>query len=129
MAPAVTLCFPICQRMNSFLQELISREGLGGSVQLMRNVSQAERTRLLGECHLLAYTPPDEHFGIVPLEVKTHNETPIILFLLPDEHFGIRVRVRDRAARSPQPLFFCFTPFLPYVAARFPHMSEMSSCF
>ena len=105
--------------MNSFLQELISREGLGGSVQLMRNVSQAERTRLLGECHLLAYTPPDEHFGIVPLEVKTHNETPIILFLLPDEHFGIRVRVRDRAARSPQP-FFLFYPFSPICRSPFP---------
>ena len=114
--------------MNSFLQELISREGLGGSVQLMRNVSQAERTRLLGECHLLAYTPPDEHFGIVPLEVKTHNETQSFCFCcrMSTLGFGFGLGIVQLEVLN---LFFCFTPFLPYVAARFPHMSEMNSCF
>ncbi len=51
------------------LAEMVKSSGLDGAVSLRRNVTTEERRRLFAECAALVYTPADEHFGIVPLEV------------------------------------------------------------
>ena len=45
-------------------------------------------------------------------------------------HIGIHMVLAPHSSRTRLPLFCFFDPFSPYVAPRFPHMSEMnSSCF
>lgn len=50
------------------LEQLIARLGLGDSVVLVKNLSQTSKMQLLQSCIALVYTPPNEHFGIVPIE-------------------------------------------------------------
>ncbi|GFG36231.1 hypothetical protein Cfor_00872 [Coptotermes formosanus] len=42
--------------------------GLTEKVTFMKSPSDVEKISLLKHCHCLIYTPPNEHFGIVPLE-------------------------------------------------------------
>lgn len=51
--------------------ELISHVntlGLTEKITFMKSPSDMEKLSLLSHCHCLIYTPPNEHFGIVPLE-------------------------------------------------------------
>jgi alpha-1,3/alpha-1,6-mannosyltransferase len=51
--------------------ELVSHAntlGLTEKVTFMKSPSDIEKLSLLSHCHCLIYTPPNEHFGIVPLE-------------------------------------------------------------
>ena len=59
------------------LTQLVEAEGLGDKVVFCKNVSQPERLELLEKCICLLYTPLNEHFGIVPLEVM-YMEKPVI---------------------------------------------------
>jgi alpha-1,3/alpha-1,6-mannosyltransferase len=40
----------------------------GARITFVRSFSDAQKTALLGAASAIAYTPPNEHFGIVPLE-------------------------------------------------------------
>jgi len=42
--------------------------GLTEKVTFLKSPSDMEKLSLLSHCHCLIYTPPNEHFGIVPLE-------------------------------------------------------------
>uniref|UniRef100_A0A0A9YLX1 Alpha-1,3/1,6-mannosyltransferase ALG2 n=1 Tax=Lygus hesperus TaxID=30085 RepID=A0A0A9YLX1_LYGHE len=50
------------------LNLLVESLGLEGKVQFFKSPSDAEKTNLLRQSDCLVYTPPNEHFGIVPLE-------------------------------------------------------------
>ncbi|KAF6205051.1 hypothetical protein GE061_019218 [Apolygus lucorum] len=50
------------------LNQLVESLGLQGKVQFFKSPSDAEKTNLLRLSDCLVYTPPNEHFGIVPLE-------------------------------------------------------------
>ena len=50
------------------LTSYANRLGLAESVTFMKSPSDVEKISLLKQCHCLIYTPPNEHFGIVPLE-------------------------------------------------------------
>jgi alpha-1,3/alpha-1,6-mannosyltransferase len=50
------------------LRAQAAASGLSADVEMCTNVSEADRSRLLGACAALVYTPESEHFGIVPLE-------------------------------------------------------------
>jgi len=50
------------------LASYADRLGLTERVTFMKSPSDVEKISLLKHCHCLIYTPPNEHFGIVPLE-------------------------------------------------------------
>ncbi|KAK9867686.1 hypothetical protein WJX84_003091 [Apatococcus fuscideae] len=50
------------------LQRLVAALGLQSQVRFLPSFTTAERTALLAACLAVVYTPPAEHFGIVPLE-------------------------------------------------------------
>lgn len=50
------------------LAELISKLGLEGKVEMLKNVSDSQRMGLLARAEAIVYTPQFEHFGIVPCE-------------------------------------------------------------
>ena len=50
------------------LTSYADRLGLTERVTFMKSPSDVEKISLLKHCHCLIYTPPNEHFGIVPLE-------------------------------------------------------------
>lgn len=50
---------------------------LKGKVTLLRSPSDEMKVKLLKRCHLLFYTPTNEHFGIVPLEAM-YLSRPVI---------------------------------------------------
>lgn len=50
------------------LASYANRLGLTERVTFMKSPSDVEKISLLKHCHCLIYTPPNEHFGIVPLE-------------------------------------------------------------
>jgi alpha-1,3/alpha-1,6-mannosyltransferase len=55
-------------RVYGELERLVSRLGLKESVSLVKNLNQESKLQMLQFCIALVYTPPNEHFGIVPLE-------------------------------------------------------------
>ena len=88
---------------------------VGERVTLVRSFSDAQKGALLGAATAVAYTPPGEHFGIVPLECMAaglpvlacasggplesvlHGETG---FLCEDEKVGARARTHTRTYAS-----------------------------
>jgi alpha-1,3/alpha-1,6-mannosyltransferase len=60
-----------------YLEEEIARLGLKEHVLIFTNVSSAIRLSLLQSCLAVLYTPPNEHFGIVPVEAM-YLEKPVI---------------------------------------------------
>lgn len=50
------------------LRALVDEAGMAEDVEMRTNVSDAERSQLLGACAALVYTPEGEHFGIAPIE-------------------------------------------------------------
>ena len=59
------------------LTALAEKEGVADQVVFCRNVTHPERLELLEKCVCLLYTPANEHFGIVPIEVM-YMEKPVI---------------------------------------------------
>ena len=59
------------------LEALAKSLGVRSRVRFVRNVSAAERARLLRRAAVVAYTPAGEHFGIVPLEAMAAG-TPVV---------------------------------------------------
>lgn len=59
------------------LMERARAAGVEDRVRFVRNVSSDERARLLQRAAAVAYTPADEHFGIVPLEAMA-SRTPVV---------------------------------------------------
>jgi alpha-1,3/alpha-1,6-mannosyltransferase len=59
------------------LEQLIVTHGLQDRISLQRNISDAERRRLMSNALAVVYTPRDEHFGIVPLEAMALG-TPVV---------------------------------------------------
>lgn len=59
------------------LERLVVELGLQERVELLRNVSDATRRRLMWGALAVVYTPPGEHFGIVPLEAMALG-TPVL---------------------------------------------------
>lgn len=60
--------------------ELVSHAnilGLTEKVTFMKSPSDIEKISLLIHCHCLIYTPPNEHFGIVPIEAM-YASKPVI---------------------------------------------------
>lgn len=51
------------------LQKLANGLGVSDHVSFMRSVSDRLKIRLLRRMFCLVYTPTNEHFGIVPIEV------------------------------------------------------------
>ena len=51
--------------------------GLTDMVTFLKSPSDAIKLSLLNSCHCLLYTPPNEHFGIVPLEAM-YARKPVI---------------------------------------------------
>ena len=52
------------------LKKLVEKENLQDHVTFMLSPKDAEKVMLLSICTALIYTPSEEHFGIVPLEVN-----------------------------------------------------------
>mmetsp|Transcript_773 Transcript_773/g.2502 ORF Transcript_773/g.2502 Transcript_773/m.2502 type:complete len:426 (+) Transcript_773:109-1386(+) len=59
------------------LRQLARSRKLDDKVEFHRNVSDAEKFRLLSSCRCLLYTPQEEHFGIVPVEAMAAG-VPVI---------------------------------------------------
>ncbi|KAJ8903938.1 hypothetical protein NDN08_000469 [Rhodosorus marinus] len=59
------------------LQEMANRLSVRSKVIFKRNVSDSERRDLMRKCTCLLYTPPEEHFGIVPLEAMAASRAVI----------------------------------------------------
>lgn len=57
--------------------EELQLDKVGGEVKFLTSISDAKRTQLLQTARCVVYTPPNEHFGIVPLEVM-YAGTPVI---------------------------------------------------
>lgn len=49
----------------------VARRNVGDKVVFRRNITDEEKWNLIAECTAMIYTPENEHFGIVPLEVLT----------------------------------------------------------
>jgi ABC-type ATPase involved in cell division len=56
------------QQRCALARALVKDAGLSQDVEMRTNVSDAERSQLLGACAALVYTPEKEHFGIAPIE-------------------------------------------------------------
>lgn len=65
------------QMYMRYLEQEIVRLGLKEQVLIFTNVSTALRQALLKSCLAVLYTPPNEHFGIVPVEAM-FLEKPVI---------------------------------------------------
>lgn len=59
------------------LNSLAKSLNLEDKVEFFKSPSDAEKTNLLRNCDCLIYTPPNEHFGIVPLEAM-YLKKPVI---------------------------------------------------
>jgi len=59
------------------LRDLAASRGVGDSVVFMPNYSSEDREKLLQASTAVVYTPPNEHFGIVPLEAMASGR-PVI---------------------------------------------------
>ncbi|KAK9868927.1 hypothetical protein WJX84_011094 [Apatococcus fuscideae] len=59
------------------LQQLAALLGIEHQVRFVRSFTTPERTALLAACVAVIYTPPAEHFGIVPLEAMAASR-PVI---------------------------------------------------
>ncbi|KAJ1447111.1 hypothetical protein M885DRAFT_544011 [Pelagophyceae sp. CCMP2097] len=55
------------------LEELSESQGVSGRVDFERSITNERRDYLLSHALCLMYTPPDEHFGIVPLEAMARG--------------------------------------------------------
>ena len=59
------------------LEALAQRRGVAKRVTMLRSFNDDERAFLLREATLLLYTPPNEHFGIVPVEAM-YSGLPVV---------------------------------------------------
>ncbi|KAL1131349.1 hypothetical protein AAG570_010967 [Ranatra chinensis] len=61
----------------SELQNIASELELADKVYFLKSPSDLQKVALLRSCNVVVYTPPNEHFGIVPLEAMYHKK-PVI---------------------------------------------------
>lgn len=66
-----------CQSYYDFLLKEINSLGLNNDVLIFTNVSNYKKLALLKGCIATLYTPPNEHFGIVPIEAM-YLSKPVI---------------------------------------------------
>jgi alpha-1,3/alpha-1,6-mannosyltransferase len=59
------------------LEQRAAELGVREHVTFVRSFSDDERAFLLQSAHILLYTPPNEHFGIVPLEAM-YSRVPVV---------------------------------------------------
>jgi alpha-1,3/alpha-1,6-mannosyltransferase len=59
------------------LEQRATELGVREYVTFVRSFSDDERAFLLQSAHILLYTPPNEHFGIVPLEAM-YSRVPVV---------------------------------------------------
>lgn len=59
------------------LKCLVDTLGLSDKVEFFKSPSDDDKTNLLRNCDCLVYTPPNEHFGIVPLEAM-YMKKPVV---------------------------------------------------
>lgn len=64
------------------LKSLAQSLGLNDHVSFMRSISDRLKIKLLRRMYCLLYTPTNEHFGIVPIEVCMNLLKPYISILL-----------------------------------------------
>lgn len=64
-------------RVYGELEEIIKKEKLGDRIKLLKNATDEQKMDLLEKCMCLIYTPPNEHFGIVPLEAMVMGKAVI----------------------------------------------------
>jgi alpha-1,3/alpha-1,6-mannosyltransferase len=57
------------------LKKLVTAEKMEDKVTFILSPSDSAKVYLLSRCKALIYTPSNEHFGIVPLEVSTNTNT------------------------------------------------------
>ncbi|KAK9503225.1 hypothetical protein O3M35_011842 [Rhynocoris fuscipes] len=62
---------------HSELGKLAESHGLQDRIHFFRSPSDVDKVKLLRRCNCLIYTPPNEHFGIVPLEAM-YSKKPVI---------------------------------------------------
>lgn len=56
------------RRTYAELEARARERGVADRVELRRSIGDAERLELLARCRFVVYTPPGEHFGLVPVE-------------------------------------------------------------
>ncbi|CAD5228933.1 unnamed protein product [Bursaphelenchus okinawaensis] len=61
------------------LQKMVKDYHLEDSVEFIPSPSEAEKFRLYRECDSALYTPPNEHFGIVPIEALEQRRPVIVI--------------------------------------------------
>lgn len=59
------------------LTELAASLGLSGYVGFVRSCTEDQKWAMVRNCTAVVYTPPDEHFGIVPLEAMVAGK-PVV---------------------------------------------------
>jgi alpha-1,3/alpha-1,6-mannosyltransferase len=67
------------ENVEYYLELIAMADGLGvtDKVFFLRSLSDIEKVSILVHCDILIYTPPNEHFGIVPLEAM-YAAKPVI---------------------------------------------------
>lgn len=61
------------------LQQMVDDYNLRDVVQFVPSPSEAEKFKLYRECDSVLYTPPNEHFGIVPIEALEQRRPVIVI--------------------------------------------------
>ncbi|CAI5982502.1 unnamed protein product [Closterium sp. NIES-65] len=59
------------------LKQLAVMEGVASDVLFLTSISDSLKAQLLSHCTAVVYTPPNEHFGIVPLEAMAASK-PVV---------------------------------------------------
>lgn len=68
-----------CRDYYRDLHDKVAKSQLDDYVTFIRNPSDLEKVLLLKSCHVVLYTPENEHFGIVPLEAMALKRPVIAL--------------------------------------------------
>ncbi|CAD5234561.1 unnamed protein product [Bursaphelenchus xylophilus] len=61
------------------LQKMVESYHLEGTVEFVPSPTEAEKFKLYRECDSALYTPPNEHFGIVPIEALEQRRPVIVI--------------------------------------------------
>ncbi|CAI5464411.1 unnamed protein product [Closterium sp. Yama58-4] len=69
----------VCENVEYLqeLKQLAVMEGVASDVRFLTSISDSLKAQLLSHCTAVVYTPPNEHFGIVPLEAMAASK-PVV---------------------------------------------------